>query len=121
MWPPTASNFTDHILELFRYDFPPSILYIIKSLSQIQIEISIKDSSFTSINPSIISVASVLNAIDSLQSYIPVELLQDLQDDFLNHHFEIDATTPAVSEVRKRLVKQANLIDSQKKVTHQSS
>ena len=111
MCPPTASIFTDHILQLFRHDFPPSILHIIKHFSQIQIEISIKKSSFSSIKPSIIAMSSVLNAVDSLQSYVPFELLQDVQEGFLNNHFEIDVTIKEVSEVRERLMKQANFID----------
>jgi len=112
MCPPTPSLFTNYILELFPQDLPQSTLSIIKDLSELQIEISIKDYSFTSCKPSVIAMASVLNAVDSLQSYIPLKSLQDLQQDFVDYHFEIEATCQAVSEVRERLIKQANLIES---------
>ena len=111
MSPPTASVFTEHIVELFPQDIPQSTMNVVKHLSQIQIEIASKDSSFIAIKPSVIAMASVLNAMESLQSYISYEALQNLQDNFFNNHFEIDATCPAVSEMRKRLIKQSNLID----------
>lgn len=111
MCPPTSSVFIEHILGLFRQDISQSTFQIIRYLCQKQIEI-VKGLSFISIKPSIVAMAAVLNMVDLLQLHIPFKLLQDLQDDFLNYHFEIDATCPLVSEIRKILIKQANLIDN---------
>lgn len=114
--PPTASIFIEHILDLFPQELvlPESTLCIIKYLAQLQIDASIKDCSFISCKPSVIAMASVLNAVDSLQSYLPLKTLQDLEQYFVDYHFEIDATGQDVSEARERLIKQANLSDSQK-------
>lgn len=69
MSPLTASSFASYLLELLPQNVPLSIKEKIESFTWLQIELSIKDYCFVVYKPSIIALASIFNAIDSLDYF----------------------------------------------------